>query len=680
MKILSKSFLTFCFLFFLISLNGQVVKEVKLRQSINKFCLGCVNETTGEVTSTGIATKKLSIYLDTIINLEGLKAFTNLDELRIETIKFKLKPDWIFPLYHLPTNLKTLILSVDIKSLDFSISNGGITSFPDLNILSYYFQGITIIKSNPPKFKELYVNMEGNNFPINICIPFLPQGVNFLAVSDSFDQVCIANRPIGMQVKYWGSRKWIPLCDSLPSSFCSNPTSTGISGIVFYDANGNGIYDYPTDKELPNVMIKSEDNQWFALTDRYGYYKGKTTPSKSYIIAPTANLAYTNVPLKRTINFTDNNFQNVYSQDFALKPTNNFSDFEVQYFQGQARPGFISSSKIMVQYIGSQSPSSTLTLTHDKNLTLVSSSEPYSSYQSNVITWMYPIGDFNNPKTIQLDFRTLVNAPLGGKIISTAKISTTGTDNISDNNVASDSITIRGSYDPNDITVDKTAFTQKGINPVKTVLPLTYNIRFQNTGNAEAYTVEVLDTLPDKVDISLLELLDASHYYTFSIKTTASKNFVLDWLFKRINLPDSTTNEKASHGFVKYRIKTASDKINYFNDNILNKAAIYFDFNSPVITNTAKTTFLTTSVDDIASLGLKVYPNPAKDYVVIEMGKNRNSNFSIEILNLLGQVLKTQTLSGIQEQVEISDLQKGIYFLKINTPNGIGTIKIYKSE
>jgi hypothetical protein len=61
----------------------------------------------------------------------------------------------------------------------------------------------------------------------------------------------------------------------------------------------------------------------------------------------------------------------------------------------------------------------------------------------------------------------------------------------------------------------------------------------------------------------------------------------MEFKFENILLVDSNTNEPLSHGFVRYRIQP---KTNFSaGDSITNFAAIYFDFNEPVITNTAKT-------------------------------------------------------------------------------------------
>ena len=107
---------------------------------------------------------------------------------------------------------------------------------------------------------------------------------------------------------------------------------------------------------------------------------------------------------------------------------------------------------------------------------------------------------------------------------------------------------------------------------------LNYIIRFQNTGTDTAFRVLVRDTLSSKLNLSTLEMISASSAYSLSVHENK-----LEWKFDPIILPDSNHNEAASHGYIAYRIKPISNL--QLGDTISNKAAIYFDFNLPVITN-----------------------------------------------------------------------------------------------
>ncbi len=59
---------------------------------------------------------------------------------------------------------------------------------------------------------------------------------------------------------------------------------------------------------------------------------------------------------------------------------------------------------------------------------------------------------------------------------------------------------------------------------------------------------------------------------------------------------------------------------------------------------------------------ITIYPNPAKNVVIIQ-GLKDNSVTKASIISMLGQIIKTVELSG--NQIDISNVQEGIYFIKL---------------
>jgi len=57
------------------------------------------------------------------------------------------------------------------------------------------------------------------------------------------------------------------------------------------------------------------------------------------------------------------------------------------------------------------------------------------------------------------------------------------------------------------------------------------------------------------------------------------------------------------------------------------------------------------------------YPNPAKDELVLKY--NSKENIQVEIFNILGSKVKTFNLYGGQTNINISELENGIYFLRL---------------
>ena len=105
------------------------------------------------------------------------------------------------------------------------------------------------------------------------------------------------------------------------------------------------------------------------------------------------------------------------------------------------------------------------------------------------------------------------------------------------------------------------------------------------------------NSLDENLDWQSLQLETLSHPYRVEIVDGNMVSFI----FEEIYLPDSTSNEPASHGFIAYKIKPISDII--IGDVILNKADIYFDFNLPIETNTVSTTIVA-APDDIPPTAL----------------------------------------------------------------------------
>jgi uncharacterized repeat protein (TIGR01451 family) len=134
-----------------------------------------------------------------------------------------------------------------------------------------------------------------------------------------------------------------------------------------------------------------------------------------------------------------------------------------------------------------------------------------------------------------------------------------------------------GSYDPN----DKQAYPQGISNQhfIDEKAELDYTIRFQNTGTDTAFTVVVKDTLSSLLDVATVRAGASSHRYQLDIL----EGRILKFTFNKINLPDSTRNKLKSQGFIKFLVRLKPNIA--FGSKIENKAAIYFDFNEPIITN-----------------------------------------------------------------------------------------------
>jgi hypothetical protein len=75
---------------------------------------------------------------------------------------------------------------------------------------------------------------------------------------------------------------------------------------------------------------------------------------------------------------------------------------------------------------------------------------------------------------------------------------------------------------------------------------------------------------------------------------------------------------------------------------------------------------------------ISLYPNPAQDYVTIDLDVLRAS-VSIEVVNMSGTIVMSETISQIDKlDMNISDLASGVYIVLINYDRNVFTTKIVK--
>lgn len=188
----------------------------------------------------------------------------------------------------------------------------------------------------------------------------------------------------------------------------------------------------------------------------------------------------------------------------------------------------------------------------------------------------------------------------------------------------------------------------------------------QNLGNAEAINVEIVDTLSTALDISSIVQTSTSHDAVFQIV----EDSILIILYKDIYLPAEVQDQEGSNGFFSYKIKTVADID--INTQISNRAAIYFDFNDPVITNSVNSTLIDllpqcilTKVKITERQLLRHYPNPITNTLIIETALTGDEK--IALYNISG----TRQEVGVSRSpdrvvLELDQLVPGMYLVKID--------------
>ncbi len=81
----------------------------------------------------------------------------------------------------------------------------------------------------------------------------------------------------------------------------------------------------------------------------------------------------------------------------------------------------------------------------------------------------------------------------------------------------------------------------------------------------------------------------------------------------------------------------------------------------------------TVGLNDVSSggvedWGVRVYPNPAKDLLYVEVS---HTSTPLSVTNALGQLIIEEELVQNKKEIDISKLPNGVYFLKVKNKNGI---------
>lgn len=233
----------------------------------------------------------------------------------------------------------------------------------------------------------------------------------------------------------------------------------------------------------------------------------------------------------------------------------------------------------------------------------------------------------------------------------------------------------RGSWDPNDKQAQPQGYGN--MHYIEPNTPITYKIRFQNTGTDTAFRVVLIDTLSQHLDPATLQIHVASHNYTWQL----SSQGVLQFFFDNIMLPDSNVNELASHGFVEFSIQQKPNLP--IGTTITNQAAIYFDFNAPVITNetyhTIEENFVSIVLTQEAipnpspNLKVTISPNPFKEHTTVWIEGTTKDDLNLNIYDLTGKrIAQYPAVKKAKDQqtripIQRKNLIQGIYFYQLES-------------
>ncbi len=624
---------------------------------------------------------KLKIYNTAIqgINLSNLPILYD-----VEITNHNNIPNNTFILSNLPSLFKLNLSFNDLKTFNFNslpnlqelnISSNDLQTIylqnlVNLSVLDISSNGIYLTSldlSSNPNISQLnysdgwyydqlkYINLRNGN-----------SNLTSINVGNSVTKICVDSESEKLLLQSLDSS----LSNTVFTTYCSfNPAGTfySIQGNSLLDINNNGCGAGDISFPMINLNIANNGvtNSYFA--NNSGNYSIPLSAGQ-YTITPTFENSnyYTFSPAFLNVDFPTTISPLI--QNFCVTPNGNHNDLEITLLPiVPARPGFDAEYKLVYKNKGNQTQNGNINLNFDDSvLDFVSTNQTLSNQTTNLLNWTFTNLLPFESRSVNVIFN--VNAPtetpsvVSGSILNYNAEIIGLTDESSYDNVSNLNQTVVNAYDPN----DKTCLEGKIVAPDIVGEYVHYQIRFQNTGTANAQNIVVKDMIDvSKFDVSTLVPISGSHNFNTRITNTNQVEFI----FENINLPFATGN---NNGYVSFKIKTKPSLA--VGDSFSNQVNIYFDYNNPIVTNNYTSTIQSLGVSDFETKEIiSLYPNPVKD--ILHFNTN-DKVMKVEIYDVAGRILSSISLT--ENNVNLINLEAGNYFLKIHTESGIKNAKIIK--
>ena len=555
--------------------------------------------------------------------------------------------------------LKTLESYSNLTTITEWIHILGMKDLANLKGLEGISKARALVLSNNPSL----ISLEGLNKNLKLDVgldvsgnPKLVDCEQLCFLSVDVEDVTVANNGKG--------------CSEIDVTNCSNV----VSGRVFYDENQNGVFD-DSELAMENFDINVTHFNTSFLTNELGqyffpFYKSDgeytiTLNDYSTFELTTGNESYT---------VTAENFVGETNFDFGLIHDGNYHDIISNISSFAPRCNEAVEFKLKLTNLGSYIENGEVIIRYDGYNTFTGKANPTpTKIDTSKHLLYYDFQDFKPFEIKEYNFTLqMPGVEAIDKYISNSGIIYNYVDGdtslISHCNLREQ---IQCSFDPN----DKTAYPQ-GVQDENYTLKgdtLRYRIRFQNTGNAEAYDITVRDTLSEYLDLSTFKVLASSHPVQTSISRSTTREIA--FVFEDIHLPDSTSNPEGSQGYVMYEILPKKNLPE--NTVIENTAFIYFDYNPAIVTNTAFNTMVTTipaeenpddgNPDDGNPSNpvvqkVTISPNPTDSYFKLSL--DSEASLQIVLTDITGKIVKKMKYQK-DKSYSVAEVLSGLYFVNV---------------
>ncbi len=517
----------------------------------------------------------------------------------------------------------------------------------------------TAISALPPLPAGM-LRIEAENTPQLSCLPPLPSTLYQLLLEGS-GVTCLPNLPPGLNTGTLG----------IPVVVCelTNPCPIAvprITGTTFHDADADGVFD-TGEAPRPFSTVVAQPGDLLAGSDANGDYVMPaavgdfTLTGVEVLYAPVSTAPY-------AITFAGpGETDSLNHVGFAVVP--GMYDLVTEVVSGVVRPGFNTTLWVNVRNVGTEPTTAQVQLTFDAALTWVAAGVAPDDLNANLAQWTTADIEPGAHWTVQVTLYTPPFLALGMPITQVASATPVQADETPADNAFTLQDVVVGSYDPNDKRVQPGTLSPEEI---AAGTPVDYTVRFQNTGTFPAERVLITDTLSSDLQRTSLRLTASSHACTWYLHYG-----VLHVLFEGINLPDSTSDEVGSHGFISFELTPVNTLLP--GATVGNVANIFFDYNEPIITNEAvfaveQSTMLMPGL--VTSSGVETWPNPVTS--ILHVRTSEATTGAIEVLDATGRIVLRERMAGTRMDLPVAVLNAGVYTLRCSTPQGVWSTRFVK--
>ena len=679
--------------------------EIQLSEAINVTGLNLVNELFDEGNEIIVS------------NLMGLEAFSNLKELSISKINLNVGELNFTNFTFLESltientdsdsltnivasnllNLITLNLNV-IRPADFDLPNDKIqvnlTGCINLETLNYYNSFLSFNFCEIPQLKNLDCSyLEGGEPDDGIFDFSCLTALENLNIDENFIEALIIKNGSMLNeitMNYWdylGYPQFVCIDDNqaelnqimslegigpetVINEYCNFELGGAIhnlSGSILYDFNDNGcdINDIPAS----NTTFYIEDNVYnrYLSSNELGSYSTFLYSASTTITPILENSSsFTISPTELAIN--ESEFEVTMNQDFCITTSTESEVLNVYIIPiDDARPGLNSRYKIIYKNIGTSVLSGELVLNYMNDLmTLVISNPTYNESSAGSLKYLFsnllPFQTREIEIILNLNSSTNPIPVVAGDILSFSLIGRYGPNQSLENEfemiqtviqapIPCGILGVNGPTIPNESSEDFVHFV----------------LNFENTENATVQNLAVKINLdPTKFELSSLKPIYANHSFSSRI----SPNGKVEFYFKDINL---TTDSSTNNAHILYKVKPKNTVV--AGDILLTSANVYLDNNNPIASNVFSSEIQNTlGLIPSNQQKIRFYPNPVVDVLNFETNE---TIINFDVFDMTGKLLLSH--SATENNINLNELNKGLYIVKVNTAQNVFVIKIIKN-